>query len=159
MSSSKHYLLDSLGSESIGELQKSIQVSSQPPLLSFPFLSHKFILLRHHWPDLKPRARILAPQSFALTNSLLSPFVDLNCDRLSLQNAILPPLLFSLRAHLKLCAGRNKSPVCFYAVITVSQACNPQRSDNDIAPAFITWRRGERENADFEQMNTLTFMQ
>uniref|UniRef100_A0A7N6AGY8 Uncharacterized protein n=1 Tax=Anabas testudineus TaxID=64144 RepID=A0A7N6AGY8_ANATE len=62
-------------------------------------------------------------------------------------------------SHLKVCAGRNKSPVCFYAVITVSQACNPQRSDNDIAPAFITWRRGERENADFEQMNTLTFMQ
>lgn len=76
-----------------------------------------------------------------------------------LQNAILSPLLFALRAHLKVCAGRNKSPVCFYAVITVSQACNPQRSDNDIAPAFITWRRGERENADFEQMNTLTFMQ
>lgn len=64
-------------------------------------------------------------------------------------------------------ADRNKkkkkreSPVCFYAVIAVSQACNPPRSDNDIAPCiyYTEERRGERENADFEQMNTLTFMQ
>lgn len=75
------------------------------------------------------------------------------------RNAILSPTPAPLRAHRKVCAGRNKNPACFYAVITVGQACNPQRSDNDIAPAFITWRRGERENADFEQMNTLTFMQ
>lgn len=94
----------------------------------------------------------------AAISDLLSPY-PVACRNSSAQNAVLVTLRFTSRAHLKVCAGRNKSPACFYAVITVSQACNPPRSDNDIAPAFITWRRGERENADFEQMNTLTFMQ
>lgn len=125
-------------------------ITETHPRLSFPLLSPPNCVC------LKSKVVDLALWSLTFT-SLTTTRVIAPC--LFYKMPFLSRLLLTWRAHLKVWAAETKVSVCFYAVITVSQACNPQRSDNDIAPAFITWRRGERENADFEQMNTLTFMQ
>lgn len=55
----------------------------------------------------------------------------------------------SLYAKCGLSVGRSLEETkvvegLFYAVITGSQAFNPQRSNNDIPSAFITWRSMEK---------------